>query len=348
MTYGPRLAVPRGGYRRKKLRCAEQQVVDLLRERSFASVYNLAKALNSFGAFKTVRGLVRVGLIAKEGTRPVLTEKALHLNDAPFYVPTNATQRFVPIETTIEREKRDQEKQLTRELRAKEAERYAAAKVTRATERETKRLRKVAEREARHNAHAARRIQERPLAVERPLPIVPAAPFDIRDFSGEQRVLSEPLKRPHEERSRRVRAVRARTISIKRITKRDLQVGKSLYPPEVYWRPSTRGECVAIQRPCPFVSCRFHLFLDISPETGAIKLNFPDLEPDEMGTSCVLDVSDRGGETLEFVAQVTNITRERIRQIEAGALIQLRRSRDLEEHDEGERTPVRAFQRRTA
>ena len=30
--------------------------------------------------------------------------------------------------------------------------------------------------------------------------------------------------------------------------------------------------------PCPFVSCRHHLYLDINPESGAIKVNFPGLE----------------------------------------------------------------------
>src|SRR5690242_21960938 len=74
-------------------------------------------------------------------------------------------------------------------------------------------------------------------------------------------------------RSRRKREVRARTISVKRMTKRELEIGRLLYPEEDYEKPNTRSECVEGIRPCPFVSCKHHLFLDVSSRTGAIKLN---------------------------------------------------------------------------
>jgi hypothetical protein len=99
-------------------------------------------------------------------------------------------------------------------------------------------------------------------------------------------------------RSRRKRAVRARTISVKRMTKRELEIGRLLYPDDAYWKPKHRNECVDGPRPCPFVSCKHHLFVDVSPRTGAIKLNFPDLEVWDMGESCALDVADRGGTTM--------------------------------------------------
>src|SRR5437879_1807680 len=79
-------------------------------------------------------------------------------------------------------------------------------------------------------------------------------------------------------RSRRKRAVRARTISVKRMTKRELELGKLLYPEVEVEKPKQRVECVSGERPCPFVSCKHHLYLDVSAKTGAIKLNFPDLE----------------------------------------------------------------------
>src|ERR1700712_3156790 len=79
-------------------------------------------------------------------------------------------------------------------------------------------------------------------------------------------------------RSRRKRDVRARTISVKRMTKRELEIGKLLYPETDYYKPATRAECAEGPRPCPYVSCKHHLFIDVSPRTGAIKLNFPDLE----------------------------------------------------------------------
>lgn len=130
-------------------------------------------------------------------------------------------------------------------------------------------------------------------------------------------------------RSRRKRAVRARTISVKRMTKRELEIGRLLYPEEDYWKPRAREECVEGPRPCPFVSCRHHLFIDVSPRTGAIKLNFPDLEVWDMGESCALDVADRGGTTLEDVGAIMNLTRERIRQVEVKALAKLEALRDM-------------------
>jgi hypothetical protein len=130
-------------------------------------------------------------------------------------------------------------------------------------------------------------------------------------------------------RSRRKREVRARTISVKRMTKRELEIGRMLYPETDYYKPKTRAECVDGPRPCPYVSCQHHLFLDVSSRTGAIKLNFPDLEVWDMNESCALDVADRGGTTLEDVGAIMNLTRERIRQVEVKALAKLQALRDM-------------------
>jgi hypothetical protein len=131
-------------------------------------------------------------------------------------------------------------------------------------------------------------------------------------------------------RSRRKREVRARTISVKRMTKRELEIGRMLYPETDYFKPRTRTECADAPRPCPYVSCKHHLFLDVSARTGAIKLNFPDLEVWDMNESCALDVADRGGTTLEDVGAIMNLTRERIRQVEVKALAKLQALRDME------------------
>ncbi|MCA9633731.1 MAG: hypothetical protein KC766_39035 [Myxococcales bacterium] len=131
-------------------------------------------------------------------------------------------------------------------------------------------------------------------------------------------------------RSRRKRDVRARTISVKRMTKRELEIGRLLYPETDYWKPRSRTDCIDGPRPCPFVSCKHHLYIDVSPRTGAIKLNFPDLEVWEMNESCALDVADRGGTTLEDVGAIMNLTRERIRQVEVKALAKMEALNDME------------------
>lgn len=92
--------------------------------------------------------------------------------------------------------------------------------------------------------------------------------------------------------------------------------------------PASRSDCKTGYRPCPFVSCRFHLYLDVT-EHGAIKLNFPDQEPWEMKISCALDVAEAGdGLTLEELGGLLNLTRERTRQIERLALDKVDRGLD--------------------
>lgn len=121
-------------------------------------------------------------------------------------------------------------------------------------------------------------------------------------------------------RKRGLGTARARTTSIKRLSKTELARGRVEYPPEETWRPRTRGECVGMERPCPFVSCRYHLALDVHPTRGSIKINFPNDDVDDRAETCSLDVADGGGETLEVVAQFMNLTRERVRQLETRAL----------------------------
>ena len=89
-------------------------------------------------------------------------------------------------------------------------------------------------------------------------------------------------------------------------------------------RPRSRADCAGAARPCMFISCKHHLYLDVNPSTGSIKLNFPDKEVWEMADTCALDVADRGGITLEEVGSIMNLTRERIRQVETRGLLKLR------------------------
>lgn len=126
---------------------------------------------------------------------------------------------------------------------------------------------------------------------------------------------------------RRRTRVRARTISMKRLSKRELERGRMLYPETDYDKPRTRADCLQgphAERPCPFVSCKHHLYLDVSERSGAIKLNFPDLEVWEMPETCALDIADRGGITLEEVGAIMNLTRERVRQLETRGLAKIK------------------------
>jgi hypothetical protein len=124
-------------------------------------------------------------------------------------------------------------------------------------------------------------------------------------------------------RQRRRTRMRSKTIAPRRLTKEEIRNAELLVVPDVE-RPRTRAECLGQDRPCPFVSCKHHLYLDVNPETGSIKLNFPDLEVWEMKETCSLDVADRGGITLEEVGEILNLTRERIRQVEVRGLLRLK------------------------
>lgn len=91
-----------------------------------------------------------------------------------------------------------------------------------------------------------------------------------------------------------------------------------------YQKPKQRTECLKMKRPCLFVSCKYHLYLDVNPDTKSIKFNFPGKEVWELRETCSLDVADKGGVTLEEVGAIMNLTRERIRQVEMRALQKLK------------------------
>ena len=135
-------------------------------------------------------------------------------------------------------------------------------------------------------------------------------------------------------RRRRRERARARTISIRRLSKAELNRGREMYPETEYFRPMAREECANTERPCPFVSCKHHLYIDVHPVRGSIKINFPDLEVWEMTETCALDIADRGGTTLEEVGVIMNLTRERVRQLETQGLAKLEMLDDVQKlHD---------------
>ncbi len=117
---------------------------------------------------------------------------------------------------------------------------------------------------------------------------------------------------------------RSKTLATRRLSRDEVKTTEATLSVFDELRPHNRDQCKTGPRPCPFVSCKFHLYLDVHPETGSIKLNFPDLEVWEMEETCALDVADRGGTTLEEVGDILNLTRERIRQVEVLGLQKLR------------------------
>jgi hypothetical protein len=147
-----------------------------------------------------------------------------------------------------------------------------------------------------------------------------AEPAQLADGTG---VDIPAISRKIRRRRRRSRP-RSKTIAMKRLTREELRVGALMYPPVDIPRPTTREECRGEMRPCPWVACKHHLYLDVNPETGSIKINFPDLEPWELKDTCALDVAERGGITLEEVGEIMNLTRERIRQVEVRGLLKLK------------------------
>lgn len=117
---------------------------------------------------------------------------------------------------------------------------------------------------------------------------------------------------------------RAKTVSVKRVSLRvfhhEKEMGKLIEP---YDRPKTRGDCLHGKfavRPCPFVGCAYHLYMDVDPESGNYTLRFPDRDPTELVDTCALDVADRGSHNLEEIGDRLNLTRERVRQIESTAI----------------------------
>jgi len=132
---------------------------------------------------------------------------------------------------------------------------------------------------------------------------------------------------------------RKTTINMLRFSKATLLAEKELYPEDnSHLRPKTRGECIDGPRPCPWVGCRHHLYLDAESgrRPGNITITFPDTEPEDMEHSCSLDIADEGPHNLQQVGNVTNVTRERVRQIEVVAKKNVKRLQVIQDiHDDG-------------
>ncbi|MBN2723784.1 MAG: DNA-binding protein [Deltaproteobacteria bacterium] len=129
------------------------------------------------------------------------------------------------------------------------------------------------------------------------------------------------------------KGARPKTKLAKRLSKEEKKMSTYLAQWMEEDMPKSRAECCYGVRPCPYVRCRYNLYLEVK-KNGAISGNHK-CEPWEMGESCALDVAEKGNHTLDQVGDFLNLTRERVRQIEADAFEKLRNSGvDIDEYFE--------------
>jgi hypothetical protein len=94
-------------------------------------------------------------------------------------------------------------------------------------------------------------------------------------------------------------------------------------------RPKILADCETGIGPCPWVSCRYNLFIDVVPVPGRpdrppiVKLTWPGREIDSVGETCALRVAARRGLTHDAVGALMNLTPQRAEQLESIALANL-------------------------
>lgn len=103
------------------------------------------------------------------------------------------------------------------------------------------------------------------------------------------------------------------------------------YPAETE-RPTVRGDCLPggknAQRPCPFASCKHHLYIEIV-KGGGLQLNFPDIELWDLKQTCSLDLADGGETPQEMIAEVLNVSKQRVSHVVDDTTRRLKRKRWL-------------------
>lgn len=117
-----------------------------------------------------------------------------------------------------------------------------------------------------------------------------------------------------------------RSISTMRVSKAIVRAASVANQNATRVLPMTRGECPEL-RPCPYVSCRFNLAIEVSAKTGTIKLTYGSDDIDDWPEkNCVLDWAEHGGMDPAEIGKALALTHERARQVEEQALRKLANS----------------------
>lgn len=74
--------------------------------------------------------------------------------------------------------------------------------------------------------------------------------------------------------------------------------------------PQARADCRGGPRPCPFVSCKFHLFLLVDPKKSTVSHRVEAADIWEMPFTCALDIAEMGGGEFRRVSRVLNLSEE--------------------------------------
>jgi hypothetical protein len=114
-------------------------------------------------------------------------------------------------------------------------------------------------------------------------------------------------------------------------------------------RPRTRADCADVPRPCPFVSCRWNLYLDVD-EQGRITIPRPDVNVEERADSCALDLIEREPDGLDAsdAAAVMGLSREQLARIEERGKEAIARDRELADAHDREVEPATVPTRSTS
>jgi len=110
-----------------------------------------------------------------------------------------------------------------------------------------------------------------------------------------------------------------KTLNLKQL-KRQRKTEESIPYTENIQRPRTRGDCIDGARPCPWVSCKYHLYLDVST-AGSISINSP-VPLEEMAETCALDMAKRV-QSFSEIGRVLGMSKQAVERIQFYALQKL-------------------------